>query len=365
MRRIFGRRPDALVGLDIGSACVKLVEISRDEAGGRCRIEACGVEPLPPNAVVDHGINDIEAVAAAIKRLFGSAGARCRDAATAVGGAAVFTKVVEMDASLSDAELGLRVMDEAAQHIPFPLAEVALDFEVQHLSEVNPDQVKVLLAACRGEEIEARQVVLEQSGCRPKVVDIEAHAAQRAFERVRQAALGADGDAPAALIDLGFAATKVSIFAGDKALGTRELAFGARQLADDTQRRHGLSLAEARDAAQGNALPAGYVAEVLAPFGHSLAERVERAFQFCLASSPHAKVEHAFLAGGMATFASLAPSLGRVLGEVLGEALATPTTIANPFFGMNRAEHVDGAQVTELAPALAIACGLALWEGPA
>ena len=352
MRRILGRRANSLVGVDIGSAWLKLVELSHD-AAGRHRVEAFGAEPLPPGTVADHCVNDLEGLAAAIKRLFRHTGARRGNVATAVGGAAVFTTLVEMDASLTDAELTGRVIDQAARHIPFPIAEVALDFEVQHLSEANPDQVEVLLAACRAEEVEARQAALTQSGCRPRVVDIEALATRRAFEQLRkQGAAGAAADAPVALIDVGFAATKVSLFAGDEALAAREIAFGARQLGHHGTNGHGAPPPAA--AAPEDAL-VGDDATLLAPFAESLAERVGRAIEFCLAGRGDGKVERAFLAGGVATAAALGP--------LLGDALGAPTAIADPFHGMGHADRLDTQALTRLAPALAIACGLALWEG--
>lgn len=355
MRRIFGRRPHSLVGFDIGSAWVKLVELSRDDAG-RCRVEAFGAEPLPPNAVADHDISDVPGVGAAIKRLSQRVGARGRDAATAVGGASVFTKVVELDASLSDAELAERAIEEAARHIPFPLAEVALDFEVQHLSEDHPDQVKVLLAACRNDEVAVRQAALELGGQRAKVVDLESHAAQRAFERIQAAADGGVHDAPAALIDVGFATTKVSIFVEGKATHTRELGFGARQLGDDPMRRNGGSPTDTRQVMPGNLEAAGHGAQEIEPFARSLAERIERAVQLGLASDQHAGLRCVFLAGGMATLNGLAPRLR--------DALGAPVAIANPFLDMARAPRVDAAELDAAAPTLALACGLALAECP-
>ena len=277
-------------------------------------------------------------------------GTRRRDAATAVGGASVFTKVVELDASLSDAELADRAIEEAARHIPFPLAEVALDFEVQHLSEDHPDQVKVLLAACRSDEVAVRQAALELGGQRAKVVDLESLAAQRAFERIQAAANGGVHDAPAALIDIGFATTKVSIFVDGKATHARELGFGARQLSDDL-RPHGGSPTDLH-----HTLPEDRAAQVLEPFARSLAERIERAVQLGLASDQHAGLGCVFLAGGMATLTGLASHLR--------DALATPVAVANPFLGMARATRVDAAELDAAAPALALACGLALAECP-
>ena len=70
-------------------------------------------------------------------------------------------------------------------YIPYPLEEVALDFEVQGPSPRSEEQVEVLIAACRRENVEMREAALELGGLKAKVVDIEAHCMQRAFDLVR------------------------------------------------------------------------------------------------------------------------------------------------------------------------------------
>ena len=185
---------------------------------------------------------------------------------------------------------------------------------------------------------------------------MESHAAQRAFERIHAAAAGGAHDAPAALIDIGFATTKVSILVDGKATHARELSFGARQLGDDLERRDAGSPANLNHALPSEPLPVDCAPDVLEPFAQSLAERIERAVQFGLASDQCAGTPQVFLAGGLATLGGLAPCLR--------DALATPVAVANPFLGMARATRVDAAKLDAAAPALAIACGLALAECP-
>ena len=144
---LFGNKSNILLGLDISSTSVKLLELSK--SGARYRVESYGVEPLPPNAVVEKNISDVEGVGDAVKRLIARTKASSRMSAVAVAGSAVITKTIEMDASLSDDDMENQITVEADQYIPYPLDEVAIDFEVLGLSERNPEQVEVLLAACR------------------------------------------------------------------------------------------------------------------------------------------------------------------------------------------------------------------------
>jgi type IV pilus assembly protein PilM len=173
-----------MIGLDISSTSVKLLELSK--SGGKFRVESYGVEPLPENAVVEKNIADVEGVGEAISRLVGRAKTKVKQAAVAVAGSAVITKVIEMPANLSEDEMENQLQVEADQYIPYPLDEVALDFEVLGPSPRSEEQVEVLLAACRRENVEMRQAAVEIAGLKAKVVDIEAHCMQRAFNLVRE-----------------------------------------------------------------------------------------------------------------------------------------------------------------------------------
>src|SRR3546814_6232487 len=100
---LFGGGDQHLIGLDISSSSVKLLELTRK--GERFHVESYAVEPLPPNAVSDKQIAEPQLVADAIGRAVNRAGTRTRQAAVAVSGAAVISKIIEMPASLSEDEL--------------------------------------------------------------------------------------------------------------------------------------------------------------------------------------------------------------------------------------------------------------------
>jgi hypothetical protein len=171
-------KKQALLGLDVSSSAVKLIELSR--SGGRMRVESYAVEPLPVGAVVENSIADTELVGGAIKRVV--AKAKTKNVAMAVAGATVITKVIQMPVGLSDAEMESQIALEADQYIPYPLDEVALDFRVLGPNPSNDNQVNVLLAGCRREQVEARTEALEIAGLKPLYIDVEAYAVERAYE---------------------------------------------------------------------------------------------------------------------------------------------------------------------------------------
>lgn len=350
MLGLFKDKSNVLLGLDISSTSVKLLELSR--SGDRYRVESYGVEPLPPNAVVEKNISDVEGVGEAIKRLISRSKASSNQVAVAVAGSAVITKTIEMDASLTDAEMENQIIVEADQYIPYPLDEVAIDFEVQGVSERNSEQVEVLLAACRRENVELREAALDLSGAKARIVDIEAHAMKRAFELVKpQLGSNAD-DLVVAILDIGATMTTLSVLADDRSIYTREQLFGGKQLTEEIQRRYSLSFEEAGLAKKQGGLPDDYELECLPTFKEAVLQQVTRSLQFFFSSSQYDDVDYIVLAGGTASIDGLS--------EIIENKLGTPTIIANPFIDMSLASKVDADALANDAPAMMISCGLAM-----
>jgi|TARA_B100001964_G_C14186354_1_gene578808 type IV pilus assembly protein PilM len=343
----------SMLGLDISSTSVKLLELSR--SGGNYRVESYGVEPLPENAVVEKNISDVEGVGEAISRLTERCKTKVKLAAVAVAGSAVITKTIEMAATLSEDDMENQIEVEADQYIPYSLDEVALDFEVQGQSPRSEEQVEVLLAACRRENVEMREAALELGGLKAKVVDIEAHCMQRAFELVR-ADFAEEGteeeDHIVAIIDIGATMTTLSVITGEGAPYTREQLFGGKQLTEEIQRRYSLSVEEAGLAKKQGGLPDDYESEVLVPFKEAIVQQVTRSLQFFYSSSAYDDVDHIILAGGTSSIEGLA--------DMVAAKLGTPCSIANPFAKMSLSSKVNESNLSNDAPALMIACGLAL-----
>ncbi len=347
---LFGKKTNILLGLDISSTSVKLLELS--QTNNSYRVESYSVEPLPPNAVVEKNISDVEGVGDAIKRVINRSKTSSKSAAVAVAGSAVITKTIEMDAELSDDEMENQITVEADQYIPYPLDEVAIDFEVLGLSERNPEQVEVLLAACRKENVEMREAALDLGGVKAAVVDIEAHAMKRAFDLVKPQLGDNPEDLVVAIIDIGATMTTLSVLADDKAIYTREQLFGGKQLTEEIQRRYSLSFEEAGLAKKQGGLPDDYEDEVLQPFKEAVLQQVTRSLQFFFSSSQYDDVDYIVLAGGTSSIEGL--------GDMIESKLGTPTIIANPFVNMSLASRVDAEALSNDTPALMIACGLAM-----
>lgn len=338
-----------MVGLDISSTSVKLLELSR--SGDRYRVESYTVKALPPNAVVEKNIADPAAVAEVVRSMVKQSKTKLKHAAVAVAGSAVITKMIDMPIDLNDDAMESQIAAEADQYIPFPLEEVALDFEVQGISPRNPDQVEVLLAACRRENVEVRQQVLADADLIAEKVDIEAYCMERAFELIAEQLEDQEGQV-VAIIDIGATMTTLSVLVDGKTVYTREQLFGGRQLTEEIQRRYGLSREEAGLAKKQGGLPDDYEMEVLAPFKDAVVQQVTRSLQFFFSASQYNDVDYIILAGGVA-------SLEGLVG-LIEEKLGTQTVVANPFARMSVSSRVNAVSLANDAPALMIVTGLAM-----
>ncbi|MBS7326388.1 MAG: pilus assembly protein PilM [Thiopseudomonas sp.] len=349
MLGLLKKKSNTMLGIDISSTSAKLIELSRSGAG--YKVEAFAVEPLPPNAISDRNIAELELVGQVLAKLVSKARTSVKDAAVAVSGSAVITKQILMEPGLNEEELETQLRLEADQYIPYPIDEVALDFEVVGPSS-TPNRDIVLLAACRKENVEIREAALALAGLKAKVVEVEAYALERAFSLVAEQLGGRGEDLTVAVVDIGATTMTLSIMHKGETIYTREQMFGGKQLTDEIQRRYGLSYEEAGLAKKRGGLPDDYVQEVLEPFKETVAQQISRALQFFFASGQLTEVDYILLAGGSSAISGLDTMVQRVIG--------TETVIANPFAHMAVDSKVNVEALASDAPALMIACGLAM-----
>lgn len=345
------RKKPAILGLDISSTSVKLLELAQE--GDKYRVQSLAVEPLPDNAVVDKNIQDVEAVGATIQKAVKKSGTKTKNAAVAVAGSAVITKIITMPTGLSDSELEAQIEMEADQYIPYPLEEINLDFEVIGETENSPDTVDVLLAASRSENIELRSAALALGGLTPKIVDVEAYTIENSSKMINHQLTDDGGeDKIIAVIDIGATMTSLNVVENNHLIYTREQSFGGKQLTEEIMRRYGLAYDEAGRLKKEGGLPDNYIPEVLEPFKETIAQQVSRFLQFFYTSGQHNAVDLIVLAGGCASIPGI--------DELVESQLDTSTVIANPFAEMSLASKVNPQNLSNDAPSLMIACGLAM-----
>lgn len=348
---ILNPKARSLVGLDISSSAVKMVELSGSRAGGM-QLESYAIEPLPEGAVVDGNVSNLDSVAEVVERCWKRLSTSTKYVAMAVPTAAVITKKIILPANLRETEMEIQVESEANQYIPFALEEVNLDFQVVGPSPSGPEEVEVLIAASRKEGVEDRVACAESVKLKPVVMDVEAYAALAAFDLVREQFAGHGAETITALVDVGANAMKVVMLKDDQQVFTREQAFGGNQLTQDMMRAYGMSHDEAENLKRTGPMPDNYESEILAPFLDNLALEISRALQFFFTSTQFGEVHHIVLMGGGALLTGIA--------EVVAERTQVDTVTANPFAQMSLSSRVRPKQIQIDAPSLMVACGLAL-----
>ena len=348
--KLLVKKKPPLLGVDISASSVKVLELS--QAGEHFRVERYAVEPMPQNAMVEHSITEVDQVAQAIARAVKRSGTRLKHAALAVPGSHVISKIVSMPAGLNEHDMQTQIEMEADRHIPYPLDEVNMDFQVLGSTSEGADQVNVLLAACRKEIVDDYAAVADGAGLTPTVIDIETYAMENAYGLIARNMAGAGMEKTVALMDIGATTTTINVMHNSRSVYTRDHTFGGRQLTEEIQRRYGLSYEEAGLAKKQGGLPDNYQTDVLRPFMEALCQEVMRALQFFYSSSPFNSVDQVLLAGGCAQIAGI--------DELLAARVGVAAAVANPFSNMSLATRIKPQMLGADAPSLMISCGLAL-----
>ena len=347
----FGRPNKSLLGLDITTSSVKLIELSK--SGDTYRVEAYAAEATPVNAVNEKAIVDAQVVGEAVRRAVKRSGARSREAAVAISGDAAITKTIQMPASFTGPELEGQVELQADQYIPFPMDEVSYDFEVIGPTERDPDMIDVLLVATRTENVEQRQAAVEAGGLIARIMDVEPFAVENACRLLRHQMQDEGMGHNVAVIDFGASSTTFSVLRDLKVVYTRDFAFGGQQLTEEIMRTYGLTLEEAGRAKKEGGLPSNYEPEILEPFIDDMTQQVSRSLQFFLASGTNREQpEQIIICGGCANIPGVA--------DVIGSRVGIPTQIGNPLGMMKLSSKARSQGVMKDATALLTACGLAL-----
>ena len=348
---LFSRQPAAMMGLDISSSSVKLVELGHNKAG-ELVLENCAILPLERGWITDGNIDKFDEVADAVRKLVKKSGSKTRNVAMALPPSAVITKKIVLPGGMSDQELELQVESEANQYIPFPLDEVSLDFCIVGPSAASAGDVEVLIAASRREKVQDIQGLAEAAGLKPVIVDVESYASRLAVSRLIAKLPNQGAGSIVALFEVGAMTTSMQVIRNDDLLYDRDQAFGGAQLTQQIVRQYGFSLEEAESKKRSGDLPDDYATLVLQPFIDSLVQEISRALQFFFTSTTHNRVDIVMLAGGSAALPGLTAAVTR--------QTSFACSVANPFEGMAMASSIRLGNMAREAPSYLTSCGLAL-----
>lgn len=345
------RRP--LIGLDIGSSHIKLMELEHDTRGGQPRLANFGMVQLPPEAIVDGAVMNTNVIVDAIRELVQKNRVKAKFVAASVSGNAVIIKRINLPQMTVD-ELEESIQWEAEQYIPFDINDVNIDVQILEGASEDPGQMEVLLVAARKELVNEYQALIQQAGLRPAIVDVDAFAVANMYELNYVE----EGEA-VALVNIGASNVNIHVLRGGVSAFTRDISAGGRQFTEEIQRTLNISYeqAEAMKVGGGDTDERAVVPEViervLASVGENLATEVQRSLDFYLSTSAEGTLDRVLLSGG----AARTPGLARAISQQTG----LPTEVADPFRRIQIDERAfNPAFLNDVGPQAAVVVGLAM-----
>ncbi len=345
----FGKSKN-LVGLDIGSSAIKLVELKDLGKGKGFQLKSFGIEPLPAEAIVGGTIMDTGAVIDAITKLIRDKNIKNLSVATSVDGNSVIIKRISMMA-MSEAELGEAIQWEAGQYIPFDIEEVKIDHQILE-TDPGTGNIVVLLVAVKRDLIGEYTSLLSQAGLSPASLDIDVFCVQNAFE----INYPISGTEICALVNIGASTTNISVLKGGSPLFWRDIQAGGNNYTDTLQREMNLTFVQAEAIKKGEAVE-GVRPEQAAPILNAVTEEfgaeLKKTLDFFRVTTSESVIHKIVLSGG----GSQVPNLDRYISQFFG----VPVEIMNPFQNITVEEReIPMDSVNRLAPHFAVAVGLAL-----
>jgi type IV pilus assembly protein PilM len=345
---LFNKKTSVWLGVDIGSSTVKLVALSK--AKKELVLDSYAIVGLPSSAVVDGHVQELGVIAEAVEKGVKICGTKLHTAITAVPSSAVIIKHLELSNAFSDTELEDQIKIEADQFIPYPLDEVAIDFEVQGPHPINSDLNKILLVACRNNDVIQREAAVNSAGLKCEIVDVDTFAVERLLSYVNPNYSGSDE--LIALIDIGASTLTLNVLHRGAIIYNREQGFGSNELTNAIHIQCGMTVEEVEQAFRLNEISVEIKAMLIEPFRSTIAQHVSRALQFYYSSNVQNQLSKVYISGGCSSIDGLV--------DILEEEIGIPVLVIEPFANMQVQAKINTERLKQDSPILAKACGLAL-----
>jgi type IV pilus assembly protein PilM len=336
-----------LVGIDIGSSSVKLVQLS--ESKGSYKLKNLGLLPLPSEAIVDNSLMDTTSIVEAIKDLMKSLGTKATEVVCSISGNSVIIRKITLPA-MTPEELEDQIAWEAEQYIPFDINDVNLDYEILETDLSATGKMTVLLVASKKEIINEYVSVFGEAGLKLVVVDVDSFAVQNIFELNYATAEGK----VVALVNIGAAIMNLNVVRDGVSLFTRDIQMGGNLYTEEIQRQFALSSQEAeRIKISGEYADQSRLNEIMLRISENLALEIQRSLDFYNSSADDDKIAHVYICGGCSKVSYLSEALSRRLG--------LSVELLNPLQKVSFDEkEFDPEYLQEIGPLVAVAAGLAM-----
>jgi type IV pilus assembly protein PilM len=336
-----------VIGIDIGSSSVKLVQL-KEHKGGYQLINA-GIMPLPPEAIVDNTIMDSLSIVEVIKNLTSSLGVKIKDVACSISGNSVIIRKISLP-SMPPEELEDQISWEAEQYIPFDINDVNLDFQILSSDSIDPSKMNVLLVASKKDIINDYVAVFNEAGLHLSVIDVDSFAVQNAFE----INYDIEPNDVLALINVGAGVTNINVVKNGITLFTRDVQLGGNLYTEEIQKQLGVGSVEAESfkmlahEARSNELK-----DVVGKVNETITQEIRRSLDFYNTTANEDKITKIFISGGCSKMHNLLTAIS--------EKLTLPVEIFNPFLKLQYSDKdFDSEYLQEIGPLMAVSVGLAI-----
>ncbi|HYA90330.1 MAG TPA: type IV pilus assembly protein PilM [Thermodesulfobacteriota bacterium] len=344
---MWGKKKD-VIGLDIGSSSIKMVELREDRSG--YKLQNLAISPLPPEAIVDGALMDSATIIDTIRDVIAASKTKSKDVVTSVSGHSVIVKKISLPV-MTEAELEESIQWEAERYIPFDINDVNIDFQICGATQENTEVMDVVLVAAKKDMINDYVSVIMESGLNPVIIDLDSFALENMLAINYE--IG-DGET-VAVANVGANVTNIDIIRNNTSAFTRDIFRGGNQMTEEIQRQLHVDHEEAEKIKVGTKIDLSsqpVIQNVLKTATESLAAEVGNSFEFFQSTNTYEKISRLYLSGGGSKI--------KDFDIVLQQQIGIPVEVVNPFKRIDYSgRDFDLEYLREIGPIMAVGVGLA------
>ena len=344
---MWGKKKD-VIGLDIGSSSIKMVELREDRSG--YKLQNLAISPLPPEAIVDGALMDSATIIDTIRDVIATSKTKSKDVVTSVSGHSVIVKKISLP-FMTEAELEESIQWEAERYIPFDINDVNIDFQIFGSTQENPEVMDVVLVAAKKDIINDYVSVIMESGLNPVIIDMDSFA----LENMLAINYEIGDRETVAVANVGATVTNINIIRNNASAFTRDIFRGGNQMTEEIQRQLHIDHEEAEKIKVGTKVDLSsqsVIQNVLKTASESLAVEIGNSLDFFQSTNTSEKIGRLYLSGGGSKI--------KDFDIILQQQIGIPVEVVNPFKKVDYSgRDFDLEYLKEIGPIMAVGVGLA------
>jgi type IV pilus assembly protein PilM len=343
----FGKKKD-IVGLDIGSSSIKVVELSETNRG--YQLVHCAMAPIPPEAIVDGSLMDSVVIVDTIRDLIKGFKIKTKEVVTSVSGHSVIVKKISLPVITED-ELAESIQWEAERYIPFDASDVNIDFQILGANEESNELMDVVLVAAKKDIINDYLSVLLEAGLTPVIIDIDAFALENMYQANYSMKMGEI----IGLVDIGANVMNINIMNDGVSAFTRDVFKGGSSITEEIQKHLHVDHEEAEGLKVGSKIDdnkQSAIRNILKTASDDFASEVAQSMDY-FQKTFNQNLDKLFISGGCSKIEGLS--------KVIEAQINVPVEVIDPFQNVEiTKKDLTLEYINDISPQMAVGVGLAL-----